>query len=204
MREQSLRLRESGFHVAGGEQSVVSDLDELLGQHVEQESADELLGGEGAGLGAAGAEGDAVVGDAQQPRGGDGDAVGVAAEVAHDVLGAAEGAFGVDDPVAALGGAHEFATFGFGEVDVAGVAEVDQAGEELAAEYLADGGDGEEEGVVGGLDPLRAVGAEAAAGDDGVQVGVEEECAGPGVQNEREANLGTEPLGVGGEGEERA
>ena len=102
MPEQSLRLRESGFHVAGGEQSVVSDLDELVGQHVEQKSADELVGGEGAGLVAAGAEGDAVVGDAQQPRGGDGDAVGVAAEVAHDVLGAAEGALGVDDPVGSV------------------------------------------------------------------------------------------------------
>ena len=89
---------------------------------------------------------------------------------------------------------------------VARVAEVDQAGEELAAEHLADGGDGEEEVVVRGRDPLRAVGAEAAAGDDGVQVGVEEELAGPGpaqgVQNEGEANLSTEPLGVGGEGEQ--
>lgn len=143
-----------------------------------------------------------MVGDAPEPRRRDGDAVGVAAEIAHDVIGAAEGALGVDDPVGTFGRAHELAAIGLAEVDVARVAEIDEALEKAAAEHLAQCGDGEEEVAVGGLDLLRTVGAEAAAGDDGMQMRMEEQLAGPGVQDEGEADLGAEPFGVGGEGEQ--
>ena len=36
-----------GFGVSWGEQSIVSDSDKALGQDVEQEAADKLVGGEG-------------------------------------------------------------------------------------------------------------------------------------------------------------
>jgi hypothetical protein len=44
------------------------------------------------------AEGDLVVLEGHEAMVGDGDAMGVAAEIAEDVMGPAEGWFGIDDP----------------------------------------------------------------------------------------------------------
>ena len=38
---------EFGFGIAGGQEAVVSDFDEARGEHMEEETADKLLGGEG-------------------------------------------------------------------------------------------------------------------------------------------------------------
>lgn len=93
----------------GGEHTVVCDLHETIGQQVVQEAADELVGGNRAAPRATGAEGDAIGAHVEQARFGDGDAVGVASEAAHDLLGCAEGPFGVHEPVAVAQRADEFA-----------------------------------------------------------------------------------------------
>jgi len=49
--------------------------------------------------GVAPAKGNLVVRQCDQAMVGDGDAVGIAAEILQDVLGSAEGWFGVDDPI---------------------------------------------------------------------------------------------------------
>ena len=76
---------------------------EAVGQNMEEEAADELLGGEGHHLALAGV---AVVGPAahlavfegEQPAVGDRYAVGVAGEIGQDLLRVGEGGFGIDDP----------------------------------------------------------------------------------------------------------
>jgi hypothetical protein len=66
---------------------------------------------------------------------------------------------------------------------------LDESVEELAAKHLRDGGDGEQELVVRDTDPAAGVDAEATAGDDRVQVRVEEQLASPGVQHQGKAEL---------------
>ena len=92
--------------MAVGEQAVVADAVEALGQHVQEEPADELVGGERHRLPAFGsvdaivlpAEGDAVVVGRDETAIGDGDAVGVAREIAQHLLGSGERVLGVDHP----------------------------------------------------------------------------------------------------------
>lgn len=88
------------------EQAVMAGAVEAARQQVEQEAADELVGGERHDLLAVGAvaaiilvaEGDAGWPDGEQPLVGDGDAVGVAREIGEHRLGAGEGWLGVDHP----------------------------------------------------------------------------------------------------------
>ena len=94
--------------VALAKQAVVADAVEACGQHVDEEAADELVGGERHHLVAIAAfdpvvlplEGDAVVVERDQAAVGDGDAVGVAREIAQHFLGPAEGALAIDHPFA--------------------------------------------------------------------------------------------------------
>ena len=84
--------------VAIGEQAVMADALEALGQHVHQETPDELMRRERHGLVPAGAfdpivlvgEADAVRVGGDQPAVGYGDTVGIAAQIGKDLLGAAE------------------------------------------------------------------------------------------------------------------
>ena len=57
------------------------------------------------------------------------------------------------------------------------VQRVDESLEDLAAKHCRDGGDREQELVVGDADPLTAVEAQPPNGHDGVQVGVEEQSS---------------------------
>ncbi len=104
------QLAETGDVVAAsavGEQAVVADAVEALGQHVDEEAADELVRCERHGLVALVPfapvvlvlEGDAVVVEGDEAAVGDGDAVGVAGEIGEYGLGSGEGALGVDDPL---------------------------------------------------------------------------------------------------------
>ena len=93
--EQFACAGDVGGTVAVGEQAVVADAVEALGQHVDQEAADELVSGERHGLPPVRsvdavilpAEGDAVVVDRDQTAIGDGDAVGIPGEIAQHLLG---------------------------------------------------------------------------------------------------------------------
>ena len=78
---------------------------EPAGQHMQQETADELIGTECHGLGPVAmpailpAKGDLTVIGADQPMVGNDHAMGITAQVLQDLLGATEGGLGIDDPV---------------------------------------------------------------------------------------------------------
>ena len=99
---------------AAGQQAIVADAVEACGQHVHQETADELVGGERHDLVALGTfdpvvlpfESDAFVIACDQAAVRDGDAVGVAREIAQDFLRAAEWALAIDHPFAFAQGAR--------------------------------------------------------------------------------------------------
>ena len=82
----------------------VTDTDKTVGQHMEQETADELLCGQadqpvGTGLVVvAGTEGNGFPIEGHESLVGDGGAVGVMAQVAKDMLGTIKRGFGVGIP----------------------------------------------------------------------------------------------------------
>ena len=96
--------------MAIGEESKVTDAMEAVGQGVEQEAPDELVGLQTHGLdGAAVAivlpgKGDMIVIAVLDAAVGDGDAMGVAAEIGENLRGSAERLLGVDDPIEATHG----------------------------------------------------------------------------------------------------
>jgi hypothetical protein len=100
---------------AVGQEAGVADANQPLRQHVDQEPPQELIGRNGHHLllAAVGvvlpAEGDAIFLAGDEAMVGDGDAVGVAGEVVEDMLGAAEGRLGVDDPLVRVELAQELA-----------------------------------------------------------------------------------------------
>jgi hypothetical protein len=89
--------------VAFGEEAVVTDAVEAVGQDVEEKAADELVRGEAHDGFATVAtivlvrERDFVVADGHQPRIGDGGSMRVAGEIGEHALGSAERRLGVDD-----------------------------------------------------------------------------------------------------------
>ena len=105
--DQFSGARDIGLAGGAGEQPVVTDAVEALGQDVEQEAPDELVGRERHGaeprLPVAAvvlvAEGDAALVEADEAAVRDGDAVGVAGEIGEHRLGPGEGRLGVDEPV---------------------------------------------------------------------------------------------------------
>jgi hypothetical protein len=140
---------------------VVPDLHEALGQNVEQEAAEELVGRDGDGGRAAGAERDAAVVEGDEAPVGETDPVRVAAEIPEDLVGPAEGWLGIDVPshaVEPVAQASEAARVGEGrcgavEPELAGVVEADEASKELAAEQGAERA-GREGGSSGACRPI--------------------------------------------------
>src|SRR5881628_1104811 len=199
--------------MGGREQAVVADLDEAGGQDVQQEAADELVGGKRGALAVLGGEGDAASIEGDEALVGDADAVGVAAEVVEDLRGAAEGRLAVDDPGLAIevvlelgeGGGVGEVSAGAVELEFAALAGASERGEELAAEEPRHDGDREEEAAApAGRHPAGTVGSEAAAGHDAVQVRMGGEGAGPGVEDGGDAEQPTEAAGIVAEREQRA
>ena len=90
---------------AVGEEAEMADANQAAGQNVKQEAAQELMSVNRHDLLLASVgivspeEGDAIVLEGHEPMVGDGDAMGIAGQIVEDVLGAAEGRLGVDDPV---------------------------------------------------------------------------------------------------------
>src|SRR5207237_8858733 len=97
-------IEQASAPVAIAEETVVPDALEGLGQHVEQEPADELVGGNRhrpLPISVAiilPAETDLRIFDADQTIIGDGDAVSVPGDVGQYLLGSGESGFGVDHP----------------------------------------------------------------------------------------------------------
>ena len=120
---------------------------------------------------------------------GDGDPVGIAAEILQDVLGAAEGWFGVDDPVFAEErtqpgreelGMDERCEFA-GQVQLTALEGRLQAGNELAAKHAPQYGDGKEEARVGS-NPATVIAGESAGGNDTVDMGMKLDFLIPGME----------------------
>lgn len=81
----------------------MADADQALGQNVDQESAQELICGDGHDLLLAAvrkvfpAKRDSIILERNQSMVGDGDAVRIASEIVQNMLGTAEGWLGIDD-----------------------------------------------------------------------------------------------------------
>jgi len=90
-----------------------ADADKAAGQHMEQETAQELWGLDRHHSLAISvsiispAEGHLVVGEGDQAMVGDGDTMSIAGEIAEDMMGTAERRFGIDDPVLTEQGTQE-------------------------------------------------------------------------------------------------
>ena len=98
--ERSAAGGEESRAASMGEEAIVADADEALGEDVEEEATRELLKGERERSSPSAAvvleaEGDGPVVDVEQPVVRDRDAVSVAGEVRQDVLGAVEGRYTV-------------------------------------------------------------------------------------------------------------
>lgn len=76
----------------------MSNLDEVAGQDVEQEAADEVEGGQCAAAAALRGEANGAIVDGDETLVGDADPMSVAAEIVENLLGTTEGSLGVDDP----------------------------------------------------------------------------------------------------------
>ena len=183
----------------------MADADETLGKQVEQKTPQKLIACESHHFlqivvgGVTPAKGDLFIGQCDQAMVGDGDAVGIAAEILQDVLGSAEGWFGVHDPIFAeertqpgseelgMGERCEFS----GQVQLTALEGRVQAGDELATKHAPQHGDGEEEAWMGS-NPAGVIGGESAGGNDTVDMGMKLEFLVPGMEHAEEADLGSE------------
>ena len=103
--KQSTAAYEHTATPAVGEKAEVADADQALGQNVDQEAAQELIGGDRHDFLLAAvrivfpAKRDSIILERHQSMVGDGDAVRIAGEIVQNMLGTAEGWLGIDDPV---------------------------------------------------------------------------------------------------------
>ncbi len=101
---------ELGSAMAVGHEAEMADAVETVGQRVNKEAANELLGLELHDFCRAvltvilPGEGDMIVVESNEPAVGNRDAMGVAAEIGQDLCGSAEGPLGVNNPVDASHG----------------------------------------------------------------------------------------------------
>src|SRR3954447_11598653 len=68
--------------------------------------------------------------------------------------------------------------------------------EKLTTEDAAEGFDGEEECILG-MNPARVAGIKTTRGNDAMEMRMQSQVLSPGVQNAKEADLGSKVLGVG-------
>src|ERR1700751_5189777 len=129
--------------------------------------------------------------------------MGIATEILQDILGSAEGWFGVDDPIFAeertqpgreelgMGEGCEFS----GKGQSAALEGRLQPRDELAAKHGPQYGDGKEEARVGS-NPADVITGESAGGNDTVDMGMKLEFLVPSMEHAEEADLGAEMSGV--------
>ena len=197
--------------MAVSQKTVIANALEPRRQSVLQEEADELFGGDGHHL----ANRVAVVGPGkrdlavlkgQEALIADGDAVGIAAEILQHARRSAEGGLGVHDPVFMFQGSQEA-----GEGDR--IAQRRQVPKQLefaigvglgqslyhqAAKTAREDFDRQEESALGG-DPTLVVGRQTAAGNDAVQVRMEVQVLAPAMEDAKENEFQSQPLGCDGE-----
>lgn len=199
-----------------GEEAVMADAVEPVGQGVEDEPADELVCREGHDLRATvmaiipPAESDVINGHVGKPCIGNRDAMGVAAEIGRYQLGTPEGGFGIDDPFDApqciepVGEGSGFCERrGFSEeAEPAGGERGAELGQEQPAKEPREHPHREEEAGTT-ADPALAVERGSAARHDAVGVRMMLEVLAPGMEHADETNRHAEMLRIGGDGSER-
>lgn len=172
---------EFGGAMAVGEIAVMTNAVETVGEDMEEEAADELLGRKGHHLALAGmaivlpAEADAAAFERDKPAVGDRDAVGVASEIGKDLFGASERGFGINDPCGAAqrgqvagesGGRVERGKIAK-EAELAGIESGLKTLQEQSAEELSKDRHGQEKAGTASH-PAAAIGRGPAARDDAV------------------------------------
>ncbi len=154
----------------------MADANQTAGQDVKQESAQELMGGNGHDLLLAAvsivspAEGDAIVLEGHETMVGDGDAMGIAGQVVENMLGAAEGWLGVGEEVAECARRGKLPKRAM-ELEPVVFEQFTKPRPELAAEAAAKCLDGQEE-AWRRIDPSGTIGSQAAGGNDVVDMGM--------------------------------
>ena len=119
---------------------------------------------------------------------GDGYAMGIAAEILEHIFGAAEGRFGVDDPIfpeqRSEPGSEDFGLREqsqiAGKMKLATLKGRLESGDELAAKHTAEYLDGEKEARTGS-NPARVIEREPAGGNNTVDMGMKLEFLVPGM-----------------------
>ena len=194
--------------VGGGEQAVMADALEPRRQHMLQEAFDEHGAGDAddplaAGFVGAHPQQHEAVPDCQDALVGNRRAVGVAGQVLQYFRRAAQRGFGIDHPVALQQfPAASGVVLGVGRRvvrDQPGPVRRVQGVEELGPEHLRQGMDREQEARVAFRPDPFAVRIQPAASHQDMDVEVEAQILGPGVQDQGERGFRAEPAGVGGE-----
>src|SRR5262249_2613246 len=133
---------------------------------------------------------------------GNGNTMSVGTEILQDVLGSAEGWFGVDDPIFAeqrtqpgseelgMGKRCEFS----GQVQLTVFEGRLQGGDELATKHAPQYSNGKEEAWMGS-NPAGMIGGKPTGGNDAGGMGVKFEFLIPGVKEAEEGDVGAE-MGV--------
>ncbi len=198
--------------MAVGHEAVVADAMKPVGQRMDQEAADELIGIEGHDLRAAAvaiilpAECDMVVGYTDQAGVGDRNPMGVAPEIGQNLLGPAERRFGVDDPfdpaqvIEMLGEGRAVRQAGkcAEEAEPSGCEGRVEFGQEQPAEESREYTHRQEEAGTAG-DPARTVERRTAAGHDAMDMRVMVEILAPGVEHGDETGFSPQMPRIGGD-----
>jgi hypothetical protein len=194
---------------AVGEEAEVADANEALGEQMQQETAQELIERQGHQFllivvsRVAPTKSDLAVGQRDQSMIGDGHAMGVAAQILEHIFGAAEGRFGVDDPVLSEQwpqpgsedlGLREQRKMA-GKMKLAMLKGRFETSDELAAKHPSEYLDGEEE-VRARSNPAGVMERESAGGNNTMDMRMKLELLVPGVKHAEEADLSSEMSGV--------
>ena len=184
--EETTSSREERLDVSGGIEAAVADLFESVGQDVQKETPEKLDPGKRDGLSVLRTESNGRRSPIDDPTIGNADAVRVPAEIGEDVLVSAKWLFCVDDPARVCEARHE-PTKGLGiseawiGVELATSSHGAEGVEHFAANYGAHHFNREE--VFQARHPRARIEGEAARGNERMEVRVECELAGPGVQD---------------------
>jgi hypothetical protein len=201
-----------------GEEPVVADAVEALGEDVQQEAPDELAGREGHGPVALlpvpavvlVSERDAVRVEGDQPAVRDGDAVGVAREIGEHRLGSGEGSLAVDEPPRRLErreeGGEDIGSGGMSalaeELQLAGGMRRGELFQHQPAKERREHAYRQKEARPA-RDPPGFIERDSTAGHNHVQVRMMGHRRAPGVQHRGDPDPRAEMLGIGGDGQQR-
>jgi hypothetical protein len=187
----------------------MADSNEAMWQNMQEKASNELLHIEGHHFLFVGvfviapAEGDFAVHKADQPMIGDCDAMRVAAQIIKDMIGAAEGRFGINDPfgfAAALKKGLELFRIveflkGSVKLQFPGGEGFSEVVEEKTAEKTGEDAYRQEESFPG-RDPSLTVGRKTAAWNDAMEMRMKEQILAPGVKHGEKADVGAQVFGI--------